>query len=79
MADDARSDRPRGSLECMAIQSAPELPFLLTMGEVARRANVSLSTVKREIERGRLRALHVGRQVRIDSGDFRRWLEGGPE
>jgi excisionase family DNA binding protein len=42
---------------------------------VARIANVSLSTVRREIERGALPARHVGRQLRIDPADFRTYLD----
>ena len=47
----------------------------LTVAEVAQLANVSLSTVRREINRGELRARHVGRQVRIDPADFRTYLD----
>ena len=60
----------------MATQAAPEPPTtLLTPVEVAQMANVSLSTVRREIERGALRARHVGRQLRIDPDDFRSYLD----
>jgi excisionase family DNA binding protein len=48
---------------------------LLSPVEVARIANVSLSTVRREIDRGELRARHVGRQLRIDPDDFRDYLD----
>jgi excisionase family DNA binding protein len=43
--------------------------------DAARIANVSLSTIRREIDRGELRARHVGRQLRIDPGDFRAYLD----
>ena len=46
----------------------------MTPTEVAELARVSVSTVKREIERGELRAVHVGRQLRIDPADFRAYL-----
>jgi excisionase family DNA binding protein len=60
----------------MATQATPEAPTtLLTPVDVARLANVSLSTVRREIERGELRARHVGRQLRISPDDFRDYLE----
>jgi excisionase family DNA binding protein len=60
----------------MATQATPEPPTtLLTPLDVAQLANVSLSTVRREIERGELRARHVGRQLRIDPDDFRAYLE----
>jgi excisionase family DNA binding protein len=36
---------------------------------------VSVQTVRGEIERGELRARHVGRQLRIDPAEFRRYLE----
>jgi putative molybdopterin biosynthesis protein len=51
---------------------------LLTPADAARLAQVSRDTIYREIERGELRALHVGRQLRIDPSDFRHWLEGEP-
>jgi excisionase family DNA binding protein len=62
-----------GSLVGMSAQTAPE--SLLTPAEVARLANVSLSTVRREVDRGGLRAVHVGRQLRIDPADFRAYLD----
>jgi excisionase family DNA binding protein len=37
---------------------------LLTPAEVAQLAKVSRETVYREIERGELKAVHVGRQLR---------------
>lgn len=52
---------------------------LLTPADVARLAKVSRDTVYREIERGELRACHVGRQLRIDPYAFRRWLEREPQ
>jgi excisionase family DNA binding protein len=52
---------------------------LLTPADAARLAKVSRDTIYREIDRGALRALHVGRLLRIDPTDFRRWLEGGTE
>jgi excisionase family DNA binding protein len=53
---------------------------MLTPAEAARLANVSRKTIYREVERGSLRALHVGgRLLRIDPTDFCRWLEGGTE
>ena len=50
---------------------------LLTPADAARLARVSRDTVYREIDRGALRALHVGRLLRINPYDFRRWLERG--
>jgi excisionase family DNA binding protein len=60
----------------MAAQATPEpATTLLTPVDVARLANVSLSTVRREIERGELRARHVGRQLRISPDDFAAYLD----
>jgi excisionase family DNA binding protein len=63
------------SLVAMATQTAREV--LLTPVDAARIANVSLSTIRREIGRGELHAVHVGRQLRIDPADFRAYLDGG--
>jgi excisionase family DNA binding protein len=63
----------------MSAQAAPETTrdALLTPAEAARIANVSLSTIRREIEPGALRARHIGRQLRIDPADFQDYLDGG--
>jgi excisionase family DNA binding protein len=51
---------------------------LLTPTDAARLAKVSRDTIYRDVDRGSLRALHVGgRLLRIDPIDFRRWLGGG--
>jgi excisionase family DNA binding protein len=55
--------------------SSERAEALLSPVEVARIANVSLSTVRREIERGELRARHVGRQLRILPEDFDAYLD----
>ena len=47
---------------------------LLTPTDAARLARVSRDTIYREIERGELPALHVGRLLRIDPDDFRHYL-----
>jgi excisionase family DNA binding protein len=46
----------------------------LTPADAARIANVSRDTIYREFERGQLKAVHVGRQLRIDPIDFRFYL-----
>jgi excisionase family DNA binding protein len=46
------------------------------LDEVAELAKVSRSTVRREIGRGELRAVHVGAQLRVHPDDFRAWTEG---
>jgi putative molybdopterin biosynthesis protein len=48
---------------------------LLSPADAARVAQVSRETIYRGIDRGELRARHVGRQLRIDPDDFRRYLE----
>lgn len=50
---------------------------LLTPTQVAHLAQVSTATVYREIDRGELRARHVGRQLRIDPDDLRAYLDRG--
>jgi putative molybdopterin biosynthesis protein len=48
---------------------------LLSPADAARMAQVSRDTIYREIERGELRARHVGRQLRIDPSDFQAYLD----
>ena len=50
---------------------------MLTPAQVAELANVSRKTVYREIDRGELPALHVGRQLRIARADLGRYLGRG--
>jgi len=47
---------------------------VFTPREVARTLRIDEETVRREIRRGRLEALQIGRQYRITSGDLVRWL-----
>jgi excisionase family DNA binding protein len=47
---------------------------LLSPAEVARLAAVSRKTVYREVARGELKAVHVGRQLRIDPADLNQYL-----
>jgi putative molybdopterin biosynthesis protein len=47
---------------------------MLTPAEVARLVAISRKTVYREIERGELPAIHVGRQLRIDPTDLNRYF-----
>jgi putative molybdopterin biosynthesis protein len=49
-------------------------PTLLSPADVARFAGVSRKTVYREIDRGELPAIHVGRLLRIDPTDLSRYL-----
>lgn len=60
----------------MSVQTATrDRSALLTPAEVARLAQVSTATVYREIDRGELRARHVGRQLRIAPADFATYLD----
>jgi putative molybdopterin biosynthesis protein len=52
-----------------------DVMVLLSPADAARLAQASRDTIYREIERGELPARHVGRQVRIDPADFRRYLD----
>jgi excisionase family DNA binding protein len=52
-------------------------PPLMSPAAVARLAHVSKATIYREIERGELRARHVGRQLRILPEDFDAYLDRG--
>jgi excisionase family DNA binding protein len=53
----------------------PEQPFFFSVRDVAQRWTVHPKTVMREIERGRLRALRVGRQLRIHRNELARYEE----
>jgi putative molybdopterin biosynthesis protein len=48
---------------------------LLSPADAAQLAQVSRDTIYREIDRGELRARHVGRQLRIDPSDFQAYLD----
>jgi putative molybdopterin biosynthesis protein len=52
----------------------PDGTVLLTPADVAQLTKVSRETVYREIDRGELPAIHVGRQLRIDPTDLSRYL-----
>jgi excisionase family DNA binding protein len=59
----------------MTTQTPPrDSTVLLTPADVARLAKVSRDTIYREIDRGILPALHVGRLLRIDPDDFAHYL-----
>jgi excisionase family DNA binding protein len=49
-------------------------PSFLTVAEVARICRVHEITVRRHIKQGRLRAVRVGKAIRIKSEDFERYL-----
>jgi excisionase family DNA binding protein len=52
---------------------------LLTPANAAALAQVSKDTIYREIDRGVLPVLHVGRLLRIDPVDFTHYLARGSE
>ena len=51
------------------------LPQLHTLTTVCERTQLSKSTVNREIKAGRLKAVYVGRAVRITEADLCRFIE----
>ncbi len=48
---------------------------LLTVAQVAKRLQLSERQVRRLIARGELRALYIGRRVRIDQSDLADFLK----
>lgn len=52
--------------------------MLMTVQDAAQKAQVKPITIRREIQRGKLLARRVGRLIRIDEGDFERYLRGLP-
>lgn len=64
------------SLDPMSQTATPgDTRRLLSPAEVAALANVSRKTIYHEIDRGSLRVLHVGRQLRIDPADLAGYLD----
>ena len=61
----------------MSTQTPPRGTVLLSPADAARLAQVSRNTIYRLVDRGELRAVHVGRQLRIDPGEFDRYLDRG--
>lgn len=54
-----------------------QLPELLTVREAAEYARVDGKTIRRAIWARRLKASRVGRAIRINKEDLRRYLETG--
>ncbi len=48
---------------------------LLTINEVARMLNVHEITIRRHIKRGKLKAVRVGRQIRVRREDVEEFME----
>lgn len=51
-------------------------PHLLTLEDVCHRLSFGRTKVKAEISSGRLRAVHIGRLVRVHSADLADYLDG---
>ena len=52
---------------------------LLTIQDVVKRLQVSESTVRRMIDRGELRAIRIGRQIRIKPEDVESFIAENTE
>lgn len=52
------------------------LPELLTFERAADACSVCSRTLRREVERGNLKAVHIGRSVRIPRVELLRFVEG---
>lgn len=50
-------------------------PHLLTLEDCKHRLNVGLTTVKAAISNGQLRAVHLGRAVRVHSDDLAEFMD----
>lgn len=50
-------------------------PLLLRIHDVVALTNLGRSTIYSEIAAGRLRAIHIGRAVRVRRDDLERWLD----
>lgn len=48
---------------------------LLTLKQLAQKTQLSLPTLNREIARGNLAALKIGRSTRIAATEAKRWIE----
>jgi excisionase family DNA binding protein len=48
-----------------------------TLREFAHRWQLSPRTIERAIARGEIRAVHIGRNVRIPASEAKRWRDGG--
>jgi excisionase family DNA binding protein len=51
-------------------------PLAYSLEEAAKQLSVSSQSVRRLIERGELKARHVGTRVIIPKNELERWLEG---
>ena len=59
-----------------ARRQAASIERLMLIDDVAKVARTSQRTVQREVSRGRLRAIRIGRQLRFHPRDVEAWLAG---
>jgi excisionase family DNA binding protein len=53
-------------------------PILLRIGEVCSMLGMSKSTIYREIQSGNLRALKIGKSIRVSQEEVNRYVESIP-
>ncbi len=72
-----RIQRPASSLLIPQLPSTGGAPrgSLLTVADAAARLNVSAKTIRRLIQRGELRAIRIGRAIRIHPEDIERLIK----
>ncbi len=51
-------------------------PLAYSVEDAAKQLSVSAQSIRRLIERGELKARHVGRRVIVPKNELERWLEG---
>lgn len=69
-----------GSLRQKEIVMSEEIqPMLLRIGEVGITLGMSRSSIYREIHNGNLRALKIGKSLRISSEELSRYVASIPE
>jgi excisionase family DNA binding protein len=69
MADD------KGETKKVSVAKDPVEPEFVSIREAGRRLGVCARTIRREIERGRLKAIRVGRSLRIRISELSRYME----
>jgi len=50
-------------------------PLLLTLDAAAALCSVSPRTLRREIDRHELKAVHIGRSIRVATAELERWVQ----
>ncbi len=51
-------------------------PLAYSVEDAAKQLSVSAQSIRRLIDRGELKARHVGRRVLVPKNELERWLEG---